>query len=415
MKNNRQIAFEALCKIFKDSSYSTIVLDNMLKSVLSPRDRAFISALVYGVVERKITLDYIIDKFTQSSPKPKVRIILEMGIYQLYYCDKIPSMAAVSESVELAKKNSLGYYSKMINAVLRNADRNRIEISLSDGEDVYYSCPQHLINMLKKAYGEECVESFLPAINGKAPIFAKPNTLYVDENELLYELNCERIDGEIVNNSVKINSHINIAETKAYKNGLFHIQDLSSTECANALNAQQGETVIDFCSAPGGKAFTIAQGMHNKGTVLALDLYEHRLRLIEESAQRLGITCIKTMANDATGINPELPMADKILCDVPCSGFGIIRRKPEIKYKNLDSIKNLPEIQLSILSNASTYLKEGGRIIYSTCTLNKKENENVVNSFLNNNSSFSLIDSKTIFPSVNGGDGFFFAIIERNK
>lgn len=415
MKNNRQIAFEALCKIFKDSSYSTIVLDNVLNKVPSIRDRAFISALVYGVVERKITLDYIIDKFIQSCPKPKVRIILEMGVYQLYYCDKIPAAAAVNESVELAKKNSLGYYSKMINGVLRNADRNRISISPGDGEDVFYSCPQNLINMWKKAYGADCVESFLPAINGKAPIFAKPNTLYVDENELLYELNCEKIDGEIINNSVLINSHINIAESKAYKNGLFHIQDLSSTECSNALNAQPGETVIDFCSAPGGKAFTIAQNMKNQGVLWALDLYEHRLNLIDDSALRLGITCIKTMLNDATVINFELPMADKILCDVPCSGFGIVRRKPEIKYKNLDSVKNLPEIQLTILNNASTYLKTNGRIVYSTCTLNKRENENVVNSFLKNNSSFSLIDSKTFFPSVNGGDGFFFAIIERNE
>ena len=410
MKSARLIAFETLYKIFYDDSYSNIALDKALKNVND--DKAFISALVYGVVERRLTLDYFINKFTQSRPKPKIMTILRLGAYQLLFMDKVPSGAAINESVKLCKEIKQDFYSKLVNAVLHKIDNDR---DIPDNLSVKYSVPEHLINMWIKQYERDTVEEFLPAVNDRPPVFAIPNALFLDAEELSYELTDEGIENEIINDVCIINSGFDLSKSKAFNNGLFYIEDLSSYNCAKALNAKSGDIVLDVCSAPGGKAFTIAGDMKNKGELYSYDLYEHRVKLIEESKERLGFTCIKTGINDALKYNPEIPMADKIICDVVCSGFGIIRRKPEIRYKNLDDIKELPKIQLDILSTSSRYLKQGGQMIYSTCTLNKKENEMVVREFLNNNSDFSLINEKTTFPTQHGGDGFYWALLKKNE
>lgn len=409
MKNARLIAFETLYKIFYDSTYSNLAVDSALKDVET--DKAFISALVYGVVERKITLDYYINKYLTSKPKPKIMTILRLGAYQLLFMDKVPSSAAINESVELTHNIKQDYYSKLVNAVLHKIDSNREDIS---EPSIKYSVPECLINMWNKQYGAETVSGFLPALNERPPIYAIPNSKFVDAEELCYELLEEGVECEVFEDTVLIHSSIDFDSSRSYKNGLFYIEDLSSYNCARALDAKPGETVIDFCSAPGGKAFTIAQKMENNGKLYAFDLYEHRTKLVRKSAQRLELNVISAKINDASVYNDAIPMADKILCDVPCSGFGIVRRKPEIKYKNLDSIKNLPEIQLNILKTSSLYLKNGGRLIYSTCTLNKKENEKVVAAFLKDNLGFSLEYDKTIFPSIHGGDGFYFAVLTKN-
>lgn len=410
MKSARLIAFETLYKIFYDDSYSNIALDKALKNVND--DKAFISALVYGVVERRLTLDYFINKFTQSRPKPKIMTILRLGAYQLLFMDKVPSGAAINESVKLCKEIKQDFYSKLVNAVLHKIDNDR---DIPDNLSVKYSVPEHLINMWIKQYTHDTVEGFLPAVNDRPPVFAIPNALFLDAEELSYELTDEGIENEIINDVCMINSGFDLSKSKAFNNGLFYIEDLSSYNCAKALNAKSGDTVLDVCSAPGGKAFTIAGDMKNKGELYSYDLYKHRVKLIDESKERLGFTCIKTGVNDALKYNIEIPMADKIICDVVCSGFGIIRRKPEIRYKNLDDIKELPKIQLDILSTSSRYLKQGGQMIYSTCTLNKKENEMVVREFLNNNSDFSLINEKTTFPTQHGGDGFYWALLKKNE
>ena len=249
----------------------------------------------------------------------------------------------------------------------------------------------------------------LQAINNRPPVFAIPNRKFVDEGELQYELLNSGVECEIYGDVVKINSSFDLSNIKAFKDGLFYIEDYSSYSCAKALDCTNGETVLDICAAPGGKTFTMAQSGAN---VYAFDLHEHRVALIKKSAERLELNNIKSSINDALVYNENIPIADKILCDVPCSGFGI-RRKPEIRYKNLDDIKELPQIQYDILSTSSRYLKNNGRIIYSTCTLNKKENEKVVEKFLNNNINFKLINEITVFPSENSGDGFFYAIMEK--
>lgn len=413
MKNTRLIAFEILNDVLRDNAYSNIAIDKALKNVDS--DKAFISSLVYGVIERKITLDYIVNKYLDGKTKPKVKIILYLGAFQLYFMDKVPASAAINECVNLAKEVGVSYYTKLINAVLHKINDNRIDINSLDDLSIKYSCPAHLINMWKKAYGEKNIVKILSAINNKPPVFAIPNTLYVDADECLYELNNAGIEGEVLDDVVMITSSFDLAKCKPFQDGLFHIEDLSSYQCAKALDAKENEVVIDVCSAPGGKAFTIAEGMNNKGTLYAFDLYEHRVKLIEQGAERLGLTNIKASVNDALQFNEKQELADKILCDVPCSGFGIVRRKPEIRYKDLDSIKDLPQIQLDILSISSKYLKNGGRLVYSTCTLNKRENEKVILSFLEKNDSFELIEQKTNFPTQNGGDGFYYALLERTN
>ena len=195
---------------------------------------------------------------------------------------------------------------------------------------------------------------------------------------------------------------------------MFHIEDLSCYNAVKALELKEEDVVFDICSAPGGKAFTAASFMNNKGKIYAFDIYEHRVKLIQDGANRLGLTSITSVVNNGAEFNSSLPLADKIICDVPCSGFGIIRRKPEIRYKDLDSIKELPALQFDILNTSSKYLKKGGKLLYSTCTLNKRENEKVVEKFLTENSDFSVLKSVTTFPSENGGDGFFYSILERN-
>lgn len=410
INNSRQTAFEALYKIFYDSAYSNLAVDYALSDV--KESKAFITRLVYGVTERKLTLDYLIEQYCQK-PKPKVLTILRIGVYQLYFMDKVPSGAAIDESVKLAKANGLDFYSKLINAVLHKIDSNRINIENIENLSIRYSVPEHLINMWTKAYGSEAVNAFLPYLNEKPPVFAVPNTVFVDSEELQFELSCENIESEIIDDIVMITSNIDISASKAYKNGLYHIQDLSCYNAVKALCVKENETVIDFCSAPGGKAFTCAEMMNNKGQIIACDIYDSRVKLIKQGAERLELSSVSTLINDASVFNENLPMADKIICDVVCSGFGIIRRKPEIRYKDLDSIKALPEIQYKILETSAGYLKKSGRLMYSTCTLNKRENEKVIERFISNYNEYKIVEMKTLFPCANGGDGFFYSIIER--
>lgn len=409
MKNGRLASFDILYDILKNGAYSNIAVDKGLAEVDS-KDRGFTSRLVYGVVERKLTLDYFIDKHLSSKAKPKVTILLYIGAYQILFMDKVPDAVAVYETVEIADLIGLSYYKKLINAVLHKIIECKSELDETDDLSIKYSCPPHLINMWKKMYGEEKTLATLQAINNRPPVFAIPNRKFVDEGELQYELLNSGVECEIYGDVVKINSSFDLSNIKAFKDGLFYIEDYSSYSCAKALDCKEDDIVLDICAAPGGKTFTMAQSGAN---VYAFDLHEHRVALIKKSAERLELYNIKSSINDALVYNENIPFADKILCDVPCSGFGIIRRKPEIRYKNLDDIKELPQIQYDILNTSSRYLKNKGRIIYSTCTLNKKENEKVIEKFLNNNINFKLINEITVFPSENGGDGFFYAIMEK--
>ena len=418
--NGRERVFGMLVKAHSDGAYSNLLLDSSLSG--NNEDRAFVTALFYGVTERRMTLDHIIRAYSNTEfddIENETLQLLRMGIYQLMYMD-IPESAAVNETVKLAPQRSKGY----INAVLRAFIRDGKQIKL-DGCDmllrlsVKYSCARWIVKMWVNDYGEEQTEKMLMASFGRPPVYARVNTAVCDADDLIYELAEDGVKAERYHDSetcVELFNAVGIENLRAYRNGLFHIQDISSQMCCEAVGVREGDTVIDMCAAPGGKSFTLAELMNNNGTVYSSDLYESRVKLIEQGAGRLGLDIVRARVSDASVFDVTLPQADAVLCDVPCSGLGVIRRKPEIKYKKKDEIAGLPDIQKKILDNAKKYVRPGGRLVYSTCTLNKAENEDIAERFAAENSDFTIVGTKTVFPDKSGGDGFFFAVfVKRQK
>ncbi len=430
MKTSRQATLDSLNKIYTKGSYSNIVVDNMINTAsLDSRDSAFATMLIYGVVEHQITLDYIISNHSNIKIDKIDSVILQilrLGLYQILFMDSVPDRAAVSESVELSKYSKKSKASGFVNAVLRNCLRDKENLldfskidDLSKRLSLQYSCPLWLIQMWINDYGKEKTERFLKSSLGQAPTFARVNTLKTDVKSLLDSLSKEGIQANEheYENCVVIKNPSAAIKSEAFKKGMFHIQDLASQICVKYADIKPNTVVVDVCSAPGGKAFTASEYMNNKGQLLAFDLHEKRVNLIKDGAQRLGITCINANSGDATVFNDSIPLADTVLCDVVCSGLGVIRRKPETKYKNPEDIKKLPEIQLKILKNASRYVKVGGNIIYSTCTVNRAENEQVIETFLKENTDFAYNDENekciTLFGNDNNSDGFFMCKCKR--
>lgn len=438
MKSARQTAYEILLKIEKDSAFSNLAVDSVLaSSTLEQKDRALVSNIIYGTLERKLTLDFQLEKYL-SKPlnklKKNVHTLLRLGAYQILYLDRIPNSAAVNETVRLANDNNMGYASGLINAVLRKIADNGIILPDESSDklkylSVKYSCPIPLISMWSKTYGEENTLEILKASLESSPVTVRVNTLKITPQELIKELEKENTHSLCVPN-IKNALYItdfgkNIEKLDCYKKGYFHVQDIASAYCVKALGAREGDRIIDICAAPGGKSFTVAQEIKGNGDILACDIYPSRTQLIDDGANRLGIDCITTCVADGEKYYPNLKKADRIICDVPCSGLGVIRHKPEIKYKALDDFKQLPELQYSILSNAAKYLKSGGRLVYSTCTLNKKENDKVCDRFLLEHTDFRCIQPLetdtfgdkyyTLMPHKNNCDGFFIAVFEKSE
>ena len=415
--DDRLIAFKILSKIEHDKAYSNITLDSLLTKY-EATSSSFVSALVYGVLERKITLDYYLSQFlTQPIKKlnPQVLTILRMGVYQLKFMDKIPVSAAVNECVKLSKKSKCGFASGLINSVLRKISSTEIKLPETENKiydlSIAYSCPEALVSQFVSDYGFTYTEKILKESVGAVPIFVRVNTLKISAEELVFELKKENIIAKISddnNSSLEIIDGKAIFKSSCYEKGFFHAQDLASQQCISNLAPQKGDIVFDMCAAPGGKSFTIAETMENEGVVYSFDLYDHKIKLIDDGAKRLGINIINAKLGDASVFNPDLPKADKILCDVPCAGLGVIRRKPEIKYKDFSFVDKLCELQYNILNNASLYLKDKGVLMYSTCSLSKKENEAVCERFLNEHREFKNGGMITVEPSHNS-DGFFYA------
>lgn len=423
-KNARALALEVLTRC-ESGGYSNIALDTVIKrNDLSSSDRAFMTALIYGVIERKITLDYIISALS-SIPNSKIerdtRNILRMGLYQLIYMKKIPAHAALNETVSLANKRSKGF----VNAILRSYQREGNKIAFPDESDeikhlsVKYSVGESLVEALLDAYSFADCKNMLNAFSQVAPITLRVNNLKASREQILSELDGARLtdfspDGIMLDNAA-------VSELECLKDGRVTVQDEASQICVHALGAQKGDTVFDVCSCPGSKSFGAAMTMQNEGEILAFDIHENKLSLVEKGAERLGISIISTRTQDARKPIEELfGKADKIICDVPCSGFGVISKKPEIRYKDVKESENLPKIQYDILENVSNYLKVGGTLVYSTCTILPDENENNVNKFLENHKNFALVPFSvgelevesgmiTLLPHTHHTDGFFIA------
>ncbi len=420
MINARKSAVRILMKIENDGAYSNLTLANYFEDTdLSVEDKVFVSALVYGVLDRKITLDYVLSKFMKTPLKktaPFTLNVLRTALYQIMYMDKVPESAAVNEAVKLIKKSKENRNAGFVNAVLRNAlrEENLLPKGNTPSElSVRFSAPMWLVESFINDYGIDTAIRLLEESLKPAPFTLRVNTLKIDIDSLIEkfeQLGIKSKKGETAN-SLILEKGIDIKRNECFKEGFFYAEDTASQKAISVLSPKPNERVLDICAAPGGKTFTMASLMQNKGEIVACDLYEHRVKLIDEGAKRLGADIIKTKVSNATVYNKDLGEFDVILCDVPCSGLGVIRRKPDIKYKKKADFKELEEIQYSILCNAVKYLKKGGRILYSTCTLRRAENEELVNSFLKEYNTFKKVTEKTLMPHIDKTDGFYYCLL----
>lgn len=441
--NPRRAALNILVDIEKNEAFSNIAINKFLKkNEVSSLDRRFISQLVYGVLENKIYLDHIVKSFSKTKlHKIEIEIlnILRIGLYQIVFLEKIPSSAAVNESVKLAKKVN-HRLSGFVNGILRNFARNPDTVKLPDDKadtinylSVKYSHPKWLVSKWVNDYGVEFTKDLLESNNESPDLTVRTNTLKVTREALIKQLEDEGVKcriGEIAPEAIVIESmKKGLDYLKPFKEGLFQIQDESSMLVSHVLKPEQAEFIIDVCSAPGGKSTHIGQLMNNKGKILSRDIHEHKLNLIKENSERLGVTIIQTEEYNALTLDESLlESADKVLVDAPCSGLGIIRRKPEIRYfKEAKDIVELSKLQTQILNVSSKYVKIGGVLVYSTCTIQDEENKSVIKKFLEENDNFALEDinenipkairSKNkylqLYPHLSNTDGFFICKMKR--
>lgn len=436
----REIGFKVLCDIEKNNNYSNIAINKHFKNLeISDMDRGLATELIYGVIENKYYLDYIINKLSKIKVKKMstyVKIFLRMGTYQILFLDSISDYAAVNETVKLSKKydkKSSGF----INAILRNEIRSKDTIMDITEEDsvkylsIKYSYNSWIIKNWIDNFGQEFTEDLLEANNEKPSIYIRTNTLKVSREELIEKLNamgivCLKVP--MVEEAIKVEKMKNIEKNELFKAGLFTIQDISSMMVGKVINPKKDSSVLDVCSAPGGKSTHLATLMNNTGKVIARDIFEHKLKLIKATVNRLGIKNVCVEKFDASEVDENsIGKFDYVLADVPCSGLGIIRRKPEIKYKKEEELKDITSIQKKILENASKYVKIGGNLVYSTCTIQDVENIDIITSFIEKNNNFELTPIDTvnvdfdnqdkgylkIYPNIHGIDGFFIAKLKR--
>jgi len=422
MANPRKLAIKALLKIEKDNAYSNITLNSFLKETdFTKEDKSFFSALVYGVLDRKITLDFVLSQFMKSPLKktaPFTLNALRVGLYQIMYMDKIPDSAAVNETVKIIKSSKEGRNAGFVNAVLRSALRTEIKLPEGDGVSdlsIRFSCPEWIVKGFIADYGTENTVKLLEESLAAPPLTLRVNTIKTTTDVLMEKLSAMGINvqkGEIPD-SLIVEKGMDIDGNPLYKEGLFYAQDYASQKAVSVLAPAPNSRVLDLCAAPGGKSFTMASLMGNNGEIVSCDLYEARVGLIEKSAKRLGFDIIKATVNDATVYNEKLGEFDYILCDVPCSGLGVIRRKPELKYKSQSDFEELESIQYCILKNAVKYLKKGGKLLYSTCTLRQAENEKLVIRIQKEYNELQKVYEKTFMPHIDNTDGFYCALFEK--
>ncbi len=436
--NVREAALEVIQAVEKNQSYSNLLLNHVIEtSRLSSPDKGLLTEITYGTLQRKYTLDYFLKPFLKKKVESWVQNLLRLSLYQMIYLDKIPDRAVLFEAVEIAKKRGHRGISGMVNGVLRAVQREGVR-SLDLIKDpverlsIETSHPLWMVKRWTSQFGFEKTKKMCEA-NLLAPLQTARVNLTRTTREEALELLTE--EGYQVQGSVFIPEAIqslkgNLAHSQAFKNGLITIQDESSMMVAYALNILPGQHILDCCAAPGGKTAHIAEKLNKTGDVTALDLHEHKVKLIQENASRLGLDNINAMALDSrkAGECFKENSFDRVLVDAPCSGLGVLRRKPDIKYrKSLEDMEQLQKIQQEILHQAAKLLKENGLMVYSTCTVDKLENESTVEAFLDKHEDFELYSLNVpepikpfvkqnmlqIFPQDFGGDGFFIACFRK--
>ena len=432
----REISLKILYKIDTENGYSNIVLDeylNKYREKLNKKDINLISEIVYGSVTWKLTIDYIIQKYSKIKLKKiskRVLNILRLGAYQILFLDKIPKSAAVNECVNLTKKYAFKSTS-FVNAILRKIEKKdykKLENITSQVEKIskLYSMPEWLVEKLLKEYSVQTVEEICEYSNEKPKTTIRINTLKIDKENFLKELEEKEIGYEETElpNFLHLKNIKNIGELDLFKKGYFTVQDIGAGKIGLFLNLKIGEKVLDACSAPGGKTTHLAELMKNTGEIIACELHSHRAKLVEENAKRLGITIIKSQVKDMQKIEKDyIEKFDKILLDVPCMGFGVMKRKPDIKWqRKKEDLETITKIQFEILNICSRYLKIGGELVYSTCSILKNENEDIIEKWLKEvdaedslkNRKYEIESKQKILPDKNT-DGFFMCKIKRIK
>lgn len=442
--NPREIAATALMEIIKENAYNNMALKRILKQngAMSQKDKAFVTEIVNGTLRNLYFIDYIINSVSNTKTekmKPWILCVLRTAVYQLKFLDKVPQSAVCNEAVKLVKQKGFGKLSGFVNGVLRNIMRE--EINLPDEEknpaqylSVKYSFPLWLLKMWLHEYDYNFVKDLCIASNEAPKVTVYCNNLKTNINELKNKLKQKGIeveDSKMHSDAIKLSKLSDLSKLESFQKGEFHVQDESSALAVKILDPKEREKVLDVCAAPGGKSILAAELMNNKGEISSRDVYEHKLELIEDNANRLGINIINTELKDALEIYEEdIEKFDKVIVDAPCTGFGIIRKKPDIKYnKSGNDIDALSSMQKEILKTSSNYVKKGGYLLYSTCTICKKENIKNVEWFLNN-FDYELCDISNylpdgmkietaargyiqLYPNVNGTDGFFIAKFRR--
>ncbi|WP_078430685.1 16S rRNA (cytosine(967)-C(5))-methyltransferase RsmB [Alkalihalobacterium alkalinitrilicum] len=409
MKTVREVALDVLLQIEKNQAYSNLLLNQTVqKSNLDPRDVGLLTEIVYGTVQRRDTLDFYLEPFIKKGKKKLedwVLVLLRLSLYQMVYLDRVPDRAIVHEAVTIAKRRGHQGISGMVNGVLRNIRRQELR-SFDEIKDetsrlaISTSHPLWLVKRLIKQYGTEVAEQICLTNLQPPQVTVRVNQTKVTVDEAMELLQGEGVDverGHLSDDALIIKKG-NVTHTNAFQNGIFTIQDESSMLVARALGLKEGMNVLDCCAAPGGKSTHLAERMNDNGRVVALDLHEHKVKLIDQLSNRLDLKSVQGMAMDArlASSHFENESFDAILVDAPCSGLGVIRRKPDIKWtKNAKDIEAIQKIQKEILTAVVPLLKQGGRLVYSTCTIDNSENEEMIQWFLDHFNEF------TMDPSLN--------------
>lgn len=431
----REAAF-AVLESANHGAWSDGTLKSVIRSAgLSGRDSALCSRICYGVQQNQLLLDFWISKFSKvpvHKLESVVRTALRMGLYQAALMDRIPESAAVNESVELVKKNSKNpNSSRLTNGILRSFCRQKENLPQPDSLSVKYSHPQWLVDLFREELQDEAaLEALLAADNGQPPTTVQVNTLKTTAEELTDALKAQ---GVTVNphpwleGCLELTGTGSIEELSQFKEGHFLVQDAAAKLAAVAADPKAGWKVLDACAAPGGKSFAAAMAMGDVGELTSCDIHPKKVKLIKSGAKRLGITMLSAEVANGREFRPQWENAfDLVIADVPCSGLGIIRKKPDIRYKEPDALENLPKIQMELLDNLSRYVKKGGVLLYSTCTILRRENQDNVAAFLGNHPDFTM-EAFTLpgigtveegmlplYPHVHGTDGFFMAKLRKS-
>lgn len=444
--NEREIVLEVLLEITEHGMYSHIVLRDVLNKYqyLEKKERSFITRVTEGTLEHMMEIDYILDQFSKvkvKKMKPVIRNIMRSAVYQMKYMDSVPVSAACNEAVKLAVRKGFGSLRGFVNGVLRNVARNLDQIEYPTEPlqrlSIQYSMPEWILNLWLKAYDSDIVEQMLQAFQRETPLTIRCNLRMVTPKQLKEHLEAEGVTVKVhpyLEYAFHISGFDYLGDLESFQNGEFSVQDISSMLVSELAGPKEGDYVIDVCAAPGGKSLHMAEKLNGSGHVEARDLTEYKVSLIQENIERTGLSNVEAVQQDALIFDEaSVGKADIVLADLPCSGLGVLAKKTDLKYKaTKEGADSLAKLQREMLKNVQAYVKDEGKLVYSTCTINPAENMDNVHWFLNQYPEFELIDIHgslceelqkdvkengciQLLPGVHQSDGFFLACMKKRK